>query len=50
MFDGLCNRGIFLRYWNNPRLKDCVRTSVGFPEENDAVATALTELTEGANG
>ena len=45
VFEGLCNRGIFLRHWNNSRLKDCVRTSVGFPEENDAVAAALTELT-----
>ena len=45
VFEGLCNRGIFLRHWNNPRLKDCVRTSVGFPEENDAVAAALSELT-----
>ena len=31
-----------------PRLKDCVRTSVGLPEENDAVAAALAELTGGA--
>ena len=45
VFEGLCNLGIFLRHWNNPRLKDCVRTSVGFPEENDAVAAALAELT-----
>ena len=45
VFEGLCNRGIFLRHWNNPRLKDCVRTSVGLPEENDAVAAALSELT-----
>jgi histidinol-phosphate aminotransferase len=50
VFEGLCNRGIFLRHWSNPRLKDCVRTSVGLPEENDAVAKALAELTEGANG
>ncbi len=46
VFEGLCNRGIFLRHWSNPRLIDCVRTSVGFPEENDAVAAALAELTE----
>ena len=46
VFEGLCNRGIFLRHWSNPRLVDCVRTSVGFPEENDAVAAALAELTE----
>ena len=50
VFEGLCNRGIFLRHWNNPRLKDCVRTSVGLPEENDAVAKALAELTGGKNG
>ncbi len=50
VFDGLCNRGIFLRYWNNARLRDCIRTSVGLPEENDAVAAALAELTEGADG
>ena len=45
VFDDLCNQGIFLRHWNNPRLKDCVRTSVGFTDENDAVAKALAELT-----
>ncbi len=45
VFDGLCNRGIFLRHWSSPRLKDCVRASVGLPEENDAVAAALAELT-----
>ncbi len=50
VFDELCNRGIFLRHWSSPRLKDCIRTSVGLPEENDAVAAALAELTEDANG
>ncbi len=45
VFESLCNRGIFLRHWNSPRLVDCVRTSVGMPEENDAVAAALAELT-----
>ena len=44
IFDGLCNRGIFLRHWSSPRLKDCVRVSVGLPEETDAVVAALTEL------
>ena len=50
VFEGLCNRGIFLRHWSSARLKDCVRFSVGLPEENDAVAAALAELTGGANG
>ena len=45
VFEGLCNRGIFLRHWSNPRLINCIRTSVGFPGENDAVAAALAELT-----
>jgi histidinol-phosphate aminotransferase len=50
VFEGLCNRGIFLRHWSNSRLIDCIRTSVGLPEENDAVATALAELTGDSNG
>ena len=50
VFDGLCSRGIFLRHWSSARLRDCVRVSVGLPEENDAVAAALAELTGGPNG
>ena len=50
VFDGLCNRGIFLRYWNSDRLKDSVRASVGLPFETDAVTQALAELTGGSNG
>ncbi len=54
VFEGLCNRGIFLRHWSNPRLIDCIRTSVGLPEENDTVAAALAEMTSpsflGSNG
>ena len=45
VFEGLCGRGIFLRHWNNDRLRDYVRASVGFPFETDAVAEALRELT-----
>ena len=47
IFEGLCNRGIFLRYFNTPQLKDFIRSSVGFPYETDAVVAALTELVEG---
>ena len=47
IFEGLCNRGIFLRYFNTPQLKDFIRTSVGFPHETEAVVAALTELVEG---
>ena len=47
IFEGLCRRGIFLRYFNTPQLKDYVRASVGLPEETDKVIAALAELVGG---
>ena len=47
IFEGLCRRGIFLRNYNTPQLKDYVRASVGLPEETDAVIAALSELVGG---
>ena len=47
IFEGLCRRGIFLRYFSTPQLKDYIRTSVGLPHETDAVIAALTELVGG---
>jgi histidinol-phosphate aminotransferase len=47
IFEGLCRRGIFLRYFSSPQLKDYVRASVGLPHETDAVVQALTELIGG---
>lgn len=44
IFEGLCRRGIFLRYFNTPQLKDYIRASVGLPEETDRVVAALAEL------
>ena len=44
IFDGLCRRGIFLRYFGSGQLKDYIRASVGLPHETDAVVEALTEL------
>ena len=44
IFEGLCRRGIFLRYFGSPPLTDYVRASVGLPHETDAVIEALTEL------
>jgi len=40
----LRQRGIFIRYFDTPRLKDYVRTSVGKPEDNDALIEALKEI------
>ncbi len=44
IFEGLCRRGIFLRYFGNARLQDYIRISVGLPGETDAVIAALTDL------
>ena len=41
VFEGLASRGIFLRYFSNPRLRDYVRISVGLPHETDAVIETL---------
>jgi len=47
IFEGLCGRGIFLRYFGSSQLKDYVRVSVGLPRETDTVITALTDLVKG---
>ncbi len=47
IFDGLCSRGIFLRYFSTSRLKDHIRASVGLPHETDAVVRAFAELIGG---
>ncbi len=36
--------GIFIRYFNKPGLTDCIRISVGKPEQTDALIAALREL------
>ncbi len=37
-------RGIFIRYFNTPRLQNMIRITVGRPEHTDAVITALNEI------
>ena len=44
IFEGLAGRGIFLRRFGHERLKDYIRTSVGTPEQTDALIAALREL------
>lgn len=41
---GLQNKGIFVRYFDTPQLKDCLRISVGKPEHTDALVAALKEI------
>lgn len=40
----LWQRGIFIRYFDTPRLKDYLRITVGKPEDNDALIKALKEI------
>ncbi len=42
VFGGLIERGVLIRNFNSPgRLKNCLRVTIGTPEENDAFLTAL---------
>ena len=36
--------GILIRYYNKPGMQDCIRISVGKPEQTDAVLKALKEI------
>ena len=53
VFDGLCRKGIYLRYFGSvgatgrSPLQDYVRASVGLPHQTDAVVEALAELVRG---
>ncbi|MFW6105208.1 MAG: histidinol-phosphate transaminase [Chloroflexota bacterium] len=40
----LRKKGIFVRYFDTSRLKDCLRISVGRPEDTDALVKALKEV------
>lgn len=40
------DKGIFVRHFNQPLLKDSIRISVGRPEENDILLETLNELGE----
>ncbi len=40
----LRQRGILVRYFATPRLRDCLRITIGTPAENDALLASLGEL------
>ena len=42
--DGLRKRGILVRFYETPALRDCLRISAGLPEDTDALLTALEEV------
>ena len=41
IYEGMCRRGVFLRYFDNDQLRDYIRASVGKPEETDAVVSGF---------
>ena len=44
LYEALKARGILVRYFNQPRLDDKLRITVGTQEQNDALAEALKEM------
>ncbi|MBI2166040.1 MAG: histidinol-phosphate transaminase [Chloroflexi bacterium] len=44
MKETLARLGIIVRYFDRPRLRDCLRFSVGRPEDNDRLLEALRKL------
>lgn len=44
VYSALAERGIFVRQFNTPRLERAVRLSIGTPEQNDIVISALQEI------
>jgi histidinol-phosphate aminotransferase len=44
--DRLANEGILVRYYNTPRLRSCIRISVGRPEQNDVLLATLTKFAD----
>ena len=44
IYEGLADRGIFVREFSSERLRNAFRMSVGTPEQSDAVVAALNEL------
>jgi histidinol-phosphate aminotransferase len=44
IFDALVARGILIRAFGSPRLRDYLRIAIGTPEQNDVLLRALSEI------
>jgi len=44
LYQTLKERGIFVRYFNQPRLADKLRITIGTPEQNEALLKVLAEI------
>ncbi len=47
IFNELKKRGIYVRYWNKPRINNHLRISIGTDKEMDALVSALKEIIYG---
>jgi histidinol-phosphate aminotransferase len=47
LFAGLRERGILVRYFNKPRIDNCLRVTIGTDKEMDAFLEATLDLTKG---
>lgn len=41
LYQKLRARGVLVRYWNTPRLKDHIRVTIGSPEEMETFLAAV---------
>ena len=46
LLDGLREKGILVRWWDSPRIRDYLRITVGTRPENDTLLEALRKYTE----
>ena len=44
LYLGLKQRGLLVRWWNRPILRECLRITVGRPDQTDALIAHLTDL------
>jgi histidinol-phosphate aminotransferase len=44
IYERLVQKSIYVRYWDKPRLSDCLRITVGSPKEVQALLAALSEI------
>ena len=42
--DRLADEGILVRHYNTPRLRNCIRISVGRPEQNDILLDVIRKM------
>lgn len=44
IYQALARQGVFVRYYDNEEMKDCLRVSIGMPSESDGFVDALIKV------